>query len=70
MTPSIEIAKAIGDPVLILLYVVIIGLFGKIYLDARLIKILAEGFAKQGEAIDNIRRLLYTQITRGRGDVD
>ncbi len=77
MTPSVEIAQAIGNPVLILFYVVIMGLIGiifallgKIHLDGKVMRILAGGFAKQGEAIDNIRRLLYTQITRGHGNVD
>lgn len=70
MDPSVEIAKAIGDPVLILLYVVIVGLFGKIYLDSKIIRMLAAGFAKNGEALDNISKLLHAIITRGRNNVD
>ena len=59
-----EIAKAIGNPELILLYVVIVGLFTKIFLDSKTIRDLAKGLEKHGEAIANISQLLHTFLLR------
>ena len=64
MEPSIEIARAIGDPELIIIYVVIVGLFCKIFLDSKTIRDLSKGIEKHGEAIGNISQLLHTLLLR------
>ena len=82
--PSTKIAEVIGNPGLVLLYVVIFGLFALIVLiikyNQNTIKELTEVLnqktendARQSENIENIGKLLHTifhEILRGQGDVD
>jgi len=63
-----EIAKAIGDPELILIYVVIVGLFAKIFLDSKTIRDLSRGLDKHGQAISDISKLLHTLLLRDTQD--
>jgi len=72
MNPSTEIAEAIGEPYLILIYVVIVGLLaiimtliGKLHIDGKTIRTLAEGFAKSNENSENMSRLLHSIVARG-----